>query len=796
MRNLEISEHTTASAKTLSLHRWSIASVLGCLAIGAFFALPTPAAAQDMNPETAERAKHATVLVFTAASKSQKGDEKLGSGSGFFINSTGMAITNNHVVDPAHGKNIQEKQEFHYRTGKLTWSVVTDSGIDAKEKTWECDVIYQNDAADQAILQCYNEKREKLRTPNYLHLLPESRLRTRMKVWAFGFPGGDTQKTSRDKHPAVTISDGFVTELPRTPAGRVRAIVTDVLARPGNSGGPMVDIDGFVVGTVTLMGQIEGRANTAALVPAELSGEFVRNAFQLKRIPEGTDVAPFVSILADENGRLNIPGFERLPDRDVLFFKDGDRVYGTIATDKITWNSPLGTVEVPTEAIAYVMSGDEGSNLFLEGGNRISASEAAPKFQFTPEGGTQIEQSLEDVGVVAFRTKERRVEPVTGTVTALVSDAGYLVLSDVEGKGKFESRTGAIDVGLEEIARVETGGDEDKQILNLRDGRRLTGRFQKVPFRAKLASTQTPIQFDLSGVAWATVEMLQRDKISIGGLDLPGVLASADRDIRRVAEALDAGDHAGARTQIDRMLEPEEFKKLPEVVKEQVYLLDGVAAIRAGDFATANKSLRRAVKAADRNVAAYAAACAAVLKRYENGYEGKPVSEPTVFVQAGSALADESIRAARELLKDQETLTGKKGEYAKTIGAVKKHEEALLAAAVFVGTVADDERIRLWKLATQVCEQEILRLSEQLGERPTPTERGGKRGAPAAPRSSPGTAQMKPIAQWERDKLQKERDAVMQTLEEYRGKLGAYGFRIEDPDIHKFREQQGEDEEP
>lgn len=443
---------------------------------------PVRTAAQEMGNDTEERVKRATVLVFTAASKSKKGDQKLGSGSGFFINGTGMLITNNHVVDPAHKKSMREKQEFHYKTGRLTWTVVTDSGTD-EEKIWECDVVYQNDAADQAILQAYDEEHKKLQTPNYLRLLPESRLKERMKVWALGFPGGDSLRTSQDKkHPEVSLSTGYVIDLPRTPAGRVRMIWTDVLARPGNSGGPMVDVDGFCVGTATLMGQSEGRANTSTLVPAALSSQFIRNAFDLGRVPEGADVTPFVDILTNENGRLNIPEYDRFPDRDVLFYENGDRIYGTIATNSITWESPLGTLEVPTNAVAYVMSNNEGSNLFLEGGDHISASEVGSKFQFTPNGGTQIEQSFDETGlVVGFKASGQRLEPVAGKVIVFVSDVSHLVLSDVEGKAKFDCRAGTIDIALENIVRIDTRSDTDKQVVTLADGRRITGRSKTSP---------------------------------------------------------------------------------------------------------------------------------------------------------------------------------------------------------------------------------------------------------------------------------------------------------------------------
>lgn len=786
--------HVPAGVKRQRTLRRDTAWLLGCLLVAGAVGLPAPTAARDMKPDTLERVKRAAVLVFTAASRSQKGDQKLGSGSGFFINSTGLAITNNHVVDPTHKKSPEEKQRFHYQTGRLTWTVVKDAGTD-DEETYEAVVLYQNESADQALLQVYDEDEEKLETLDYLRLLPESRLRKRMKVWALGFPGGDRQSTSRDKHPEVSVTNGHVLDLPRTPAGRVRMVYTDVIARPGNSGGPMVDIDGLLLGTVTLMSKPEGREDTggasySALVPAKLTGEMVRNAFQLGKVPEGADIKPFIEMLTDERGRINIPEFNRLPDRDILFFDDGDRIYGTIATDSITWESPLGTLKVPTSAVAYVMSDDDGSNLFLEGGNRIQASEVGSKFRFTPVGGTMvIEQSFDDVSVVGFRTGGRSLKPVTGEVVIFDSDISHLVLSNVEGTAKFESRAGPIDIALKDIARIDTR-DDDRQVITLKDARRITGQFDETPFRAILAATNTPIRFNLSEVIRATVEVLRYTPEDRGGLDLLGVLASADNDILRIARALEAGEHTGARAKIDSLLEPARFRKFPTTKKEQVRLLDGITLLRAGDFGVVTKALRAATKAKDENIAAYARGCVAVLKRFKTQYDGEPLSDSAVFAGAGAELADELIEQARELLKDRHVLEGKKGEYVRSLNAIKKHEEWMQVAAVFAGVEADDELIRLWNFATEVCGREIQRLDEEIGDQGQGRRRSGQR----ASRRSRGRRGARNVAQRELNDLREKRDKVIETAVSYRSKLLSYGFRIEDPDIREFYEQQKEQE--
>ena len=199
--------------------------VCGWVLIGGAVTRPTPTAAQNVDPQTIEHVKHATVMVWTFASRRQKADTSLSTGSGYFVNSTGLLITNNHVVDPGHGKSRRQRQKFQYDTNRLAYKVITDSGTDA-QGIWECDLLYQSLTADQALLQARDKDGGKLQTPDYLRLLPAWRLEESMKVCALGFPGGNSQSTSRGKNAAVSLSYGAVTSVPRTPSGRFRDLMS------------------------------------------------------------------------------------------------------------------------------------------------------------------------------------------------------------------------------------------------------------------------------------------------------------------------------------------------------------------------------------------------------------------------------------------------------------------------------------------------------------------------------------------------------------------------------------------
>lgn len=775
----------------LALSAWLVAGV-------ALSAAPSAAVAQAMKPEVQEHCKKSAVLVFTAASQSSRGDKKLGSGSGFFINSTGMLVTNNHVVDPMHQRSPGEKQQFNYQVGKLTWTVIVNAGTEA-EKEYECEVLYQNDSADQAILQAYDENGAKLATPNYLRFLPETRLQERMRVWALGFPGGDSQKErgSAGEHPEVTVTEGFVTDLPRTPAGRLRMIITDVLVRPGNSGGATVDIDGFVVGTVTLQVPPDSPNGQpkAGLVPMNLTREFVYNAYSLGRIKEDTDFLPFIEILTNEKGRIEIPQFARLTTRDAVFFPNGDRMYGTIATDKITWESGIGTIEVPTEAIAYVMSTSDGAQLILEGGNRIAADKVGIKFMFKPDGGSETELSFDQFRAVAFRTSDRALSPVTGRVLAIDSGLSHLVLKNVEGVAAFDTSLGAIEVALSDVYRVDALPD-GQQVVSMHDGRRLTGKFREDPYTATVAATGTPIKFSMSEIKNGFVDSYRVRLDLVGGLDFVAALTGADRDVQRVADAVDDGDLTKAKQHLDKLLAPDAFRRLPNDKKDQVRMLEGVIALRTGEYDAAVSAFRKCTRAGDENLAAYCTAAIEVLKKSDgNSFEGEPVSDPVVFAKAGASLATETISRISDEIRNIENREHKShSDYTRTVSFAKQSEGPLQTAAILGGPEADDTLIRTWRTLLTVCELELRRIAQaaedlQQGRGPQPNQPNRPGGGGRQTRGGQG-AQL--AAQRDLQELTEQREKVIKTYEEYQQKLGLYGFHIEDPDI---RDQQDEDDE-
>jgi len=364
-------------------------------------------------------------------------------------------------------------------------------------------------------------------------------------------------------------------------------------------------------------------------------------------------------------------------------------------------------------------------------------------------------------------------------------------LSEAAGSARFKGSAATIQVAFEDIYRIDRSSDSDDQILMLTDGQRMTGKFQDDPITAKIAATGTPITFNLSKVTQATVHTVRLRGDTVAGLDVLGIMATADaeEEVLRVAKLLENGDAKKARLRLSEMTGKDQLKGQPIVRREQINLLDGVCYLREGQYEEAKKSLRPSSKATNPNIAAYASACLEVLKKFETQYSGKPLSDRTTFVAAGTKLADDLIRRVRDEIRDKRRLPfEKKGDYASTLTTVKKYEDDMPRASVFAGTDADDELLRLWKLALDSSEKEVGRIDQAIQDR---QQQGN---APGARRENPVKMQR------EIEELQRERTEAIENFQAYQGKYQEYGFRIEDPDIHSMKDERraksgGDDEE-
>jgi serine protease Do len=174
----------------------------------------------------------------------QGGGTQGGSGSGFVIDDTGLMLTNNHVV------TLDSDQ-----VGELTVQFHNDS------RRYSAKVVGRSPAYDVALIQV--DGQGKKFTP--ISLGDSDILRVGQKAIAMGNPFG----------LEFSVTEGIVSATGRNFQGSgnlaYNVIQTDAAVNPGNSGGPLLNSDGEVIGI-----------NTAILSPGTQmggTGQFAGIAF-------------------------------------------------------------------------------------------------------------------------------------------------------------------------------------------------------------------------------------------------------------------------------------------------------------------------------------------------------------------------------------------------------------------------------------------------------------------------------------------------------------------------------------
>lgn len=168
--------------------------------------------------------------------------QRIGSGTGFFVDPSGLIVTNRHVVSD---------EEADY-------TVLLDGG-----KEYEATVLGRDAVQDIAVLRIEPKEGEIFPT---LSLGDSDALRVGQTVVAIGNSLGEFSNS---------VSRGIVSGLGRSvTAGSVYGesetlsdiIQTDAAINPGNSGGPLLDLSGAVIGVNVAVAQ--GAENVGFAIPA------------------------------------------------------------------------------------------------------------------------------------------------------------------------------------------------------------------------------------------------------------------------------------------------------------------------------------------------------------------------------------------------------------------------------------------------------------------------------------------------------------------------------------------------
>jgi S1-C subfamily serine protease len=238
---------------------------------------PAPAMAGELPKELLEKTTRATAFIRTDLGS------RTATGSGFLVKAsgdTGYIITNFHVIDleqqepppPSQpfGKGTKSKSGITkapkgpsmVKKGPLfggprgPWSqpannpepklrpkvsVVLHSGT-PEEQTLPAEVVAFDEEADLAALRITGARN----LPAALDVSQEAPVAQAMPVYIFGFPMGKAPQKAG--YPAITIGKGSIGGVRRDANNEIIDININGDLNPGNSGGPVVDADGRLVG--------------------------------------------------------------------------------------------------------------------------------------------------------------------------------------------------------------------------------------------------------------------------------------------------------------------------------------------------------------------------------------------------------------------------------------------------------------------------------------------------------------------------------------------------------------------
>jgi S1-C subfamily serine protease len=251
------------------MRRYFRAALAALAMITAAALMPVGVAVADIDAQTLKRIKRATVFVSLGQ---QRG---AGSGSGFLVHrdgQRGLVVTNAHVAAKAVAGGLR---------------VVFNSGT-RKADSIPATVLGLSRVRDLAVLEIQAPD-----LPEPLQISANAQVHETQTVHIVGFPFGKGFATNRET-PVVTISRGTVSSQRMDVNDQTRLMQIDGDLNPGNSGGPIMDDSGQVVGVavatirqtnigfaIPLAPLLEMLAGTLTDLQAEISSQGVRVSGQL-----------------------------------------------------------------------------------------------------------------------------------------------------------------------------------------------------------------------------------------------------------------------------------------------------------------------------------------------------------------------------------------------------------------------------------------------------------------------------------------------------------------------------------
>ncbi|WP_126176546.1 Do family serine endopeptidase [Tsuneonella rigui] len=339
-------------------------------------------------------------------------------GSGFIISADGYVVTNNHVIAPQGKGEVEEI------------TVTTTDGTEYPAK-----LIGNDSSSDLAVLKISGPK-----AFPFVHFGDSSQARVGDWVIAIGNPfalGG-------------TVTSGIVSAVYRstgTGSAYDRYIQTDASINRGNSGGPLFDMQGNVIGiNNAIFSPSGGSVGIGFAIPAEIAAPIVeklRTGQEIQRGYLGVQIQPVAGDLADS---LNLPqnrgefvqSVEPGQAADKAGIKPGDvvtKVNGQDVTNDQTLSFLVANIAPGTRIPIELYREGERRTVTLTVGKRPTDEELAQSQLFNGDnqpdedssGGAQSGAMTQDLGLQLSPMTPRYAQQL-----GVSADAGGLVILDVD----------------------------------------------------------------------------------------------------------------------------------------------------------------------------------------------------------------------------------------------------------------------------------------------------------------------------------------------------------------------------
>lgn len=232
---------------------------------------------------------------------------EVGIGSGFIVSPEGWVITNHHVVSSEKSTVIVQGQKLEVSIDITGIEVVLPADARQPVRRYAATVHVADTEHDLALLRISGADFP------YLGLGDSNAVSAGDAVRAIGYPFGDMLELDKPKAahaiPNPSVTTGAISALRGDAAGEQRYLQVSTVLNPGNSGGPIADEEGYVVGVA--QSRLRAASAIGFAVPINRVKRFLQ-AHGLESILPVTVLLPGGSIASTRKGiSLAVPiGFE------------------------------------------------------------------------------------------------------------------------------------------------------------------------------------------------------------------------------------------------------------------------------------------------------------------------------------------------------------------------------------------------------------------------------------------------------------------------------------------------------